>query len=202
VAQNVYSLNVVGYVNVTLQSNKLHFLSVPLIPNGGDFNITNSIVATDAQTDATIFHWKGATWDTDIPTWYSGYGWSPDMVIPNGVGFFFASKANSTLTFVGDVPQGALAYNIPGGLSTLANKVPVSDSFPGAAVGHADDNIIAWNQTGQAWSTAIWTYYDGFGWNAGGATDSTNGPVLNPADAVFYVNVGTAIPFTRSFTVQ
>ncbi|MCX6922739.1 MAG: hypothetical protein NT154_05925, partial [Verrucomicrobia bacterium] len=38
----VYSLNVVGYVNVPLQANKLSFLSVPLTPNGGNYNITNS----------------------------------------------------------------------------------------------------------------------------------------------------------------
>ena len=40
------------------------------------------------------------------------------------------------------------------------------------------------------------------GWNAGGASDSLDGPMLNPGDAVFYLNGGAAIPFVRNFTVQ
>jgi len=202
VAQNVYSLNVVGYVNASLQANKLHFLSVPLAPVDGNFNITNTINATDAQTDALLYHWTGASWDNNIPQWYSGYGWFPDMVISNGVGFFLQSKANSTLTFVGQVPQGALGYNIPTGVSTLANVVPVSTNFPGATVGHPDDLMFTWNQAGQSWDNAVWQNYSGYGWDAGLIPANADGPLLNPADAVFYVNTGAAIPFTKNFTVQ
>ena len=55
VAQNVYSLNVVGYVNVSLQPNKLYFLSVPLVPAGGNFSITNSIVLDSNQDFASLY---------------------------------------------------------------------------------------------------------------------------------------------------
>ena len=118
------------------------------------------------------------------------------MVISNGQGFFLASQGTSTLTFVGDVPQGAIAYNIPAGLSTLANKVPVSGPFPGADVGHDFDSLYTWNQAGQAWAAPA-TYLGG-AWD----TASTNGPVLDPATAAFYANGGAAMPFTRNFTVQ
>jgi hypothetical protein len=202
VAQNVYSLNVVGYVNVSLQQGKLHFLSVPLAPTDGNFNITNTVNATDAQTDASLFRWVGTSWDTTIPQWYSGYGWFPDMVISNGVGFFLVSKTNSTLTFVGEVPQGAIPYNIPAGLSTLANKIPVSTNFPGLTVGNVDDTMFTWDQAGQKWANAIWQFYSGYGWDAGLTPANADGPFLNPADAVFYVNKGAAIPFTKNFTVQ
>jgi len=211
VAQNVYSLNVVGYVNVSLQANKLHFLSVPLIPSGGNFNITNSIVLDNTQDFATIFAWAGSKWNTTTPTWYGtdvgGTGWDTPMVISNGVGFFLSSMANSTLTFVGDVPQGALGYNIPAGLSTLANKVPVTDNFPGSTVGNDFDNIFTWDQAGQKWSATVWTMYSpavgGTGWDNGGvAGNNPKGPSLDPSTAVFYVNGGNAVPFTQNFTVQ
>lgn len=212
VAQNVYSLNVVGYVNVSLQASKFHFLSLPLAPTDGNFNITNTIVLSDAQDFANLYRWAGTGWDTSIPTWYGsdlgGHGWDTSMVISNGEGFFLASQAASTLTFVGEVPQGTLSYNLPVGFSTLANKVPVSTNFPGATVGNDFDNIYTWNQTDQGWNTTIWVYYGadlgGHGWDNGGGTgNNTNGPVLSSAEAVFYQNGGTAaLPFTQNFTVQ
>ena len=58
----VYSLNVVGYVNVPLAANKMSFVSVPLAPSGGNYNITNTIALSDAQDGATIFAWAGTGW--------------------------------------------------------------------------------------------------------------------------------------------
>jgi hypothetical protein len=198
----VYSLNVVGYVNVPLAANQLSFVSVPLTPNGGNFNITNTIVLDDTQDGANLFAWNTTAWNTTVPQWYAGAGWFPDMVVNNGQGFFISSKAASTLTFVGEVPQGASTYTIPAGLSTLANKVPETAAFPGASVGNDGDNMFTWDNAGQKWATAVWQYYAGAGWNAGGANDDTNGPTLNPAQGVFYINSGAAVPFTRNFTVQ
>jgi hypothetical protein len=200
VAQNVYSLNVVGYVNVSLQANKLHFLSLPVAPVDGNFNITNTIVLDSSQTFANLYRWAGTSWDAAVPSW-TGTAWDTPMVIPNGTGFFISSQAASTLTFVGQVPQGAIQYSIPVGLSTLANQVPVSTNFPGAAVGGIFDNILTWDLAGQAWSTAVWSY-NGTAWDNGLPGANANGPLLNPADAVFYQNANTAINFTQNFTVQ
>ena len=163
VAQNVYSLNVVGYVNVSLQANKLSFLSLPLTPVDGNFNITNTIKLDDSQDFASLFRWAGTQWDPTVPAWIGtdlgGSGWSPDMVISNGVGFFIAASANSTLTFVGQVPQGALAYNIPAGLSTIANQVPVSTNFPGADVGNDFDNISHGIKRRRNGIAAVWDFH-------------------------------------------
>jgi hypothetical protein len=118
------------------------------------------------------------------------------MVVSNGVAYFLLASANSTLTFVGQVPQGALAYNIPVGVSTLANQVPVTGPFPGATVGNDFDEIFTWNQASQSWASPS-TYFSG-AWDSA----DPNGPVLNPAQGAFYLNTGAAIPFTQNFTVQ
>ena len=203
VAQNVYSLNVVGYVNVSLQQNKLSFLSLPLAPVDGNYAVGNTIVldsGNGAQDFANLYSWNVASqsWNPAL-TWLSGAWDTPSQVISNGVGFFIVSVTNSTLTFVGQVPQGALQYNVPAGVSTLANQVPVSTNFPGsgaAFLGHDFDNLYTWDQAGQQWGPGA-TFLSG-AWD----TASPNGPMLNPGDAVFYVNGGTNISFTQNFTVQ
>jgi hypothetical protein len=206
VAQNVYSLNVVGYVNVTLQANKSQFLSLPVAPVDGNFNITNTIVLDNSQDFALLYAWAGTGWSSPA-TWFGtdlgGTGWDTPMVISNGVGFFLVAGANtSTLTFVGQVPQGTIAYNIPAGVSTLANQVPVTANFPGATVGHDFDLMYTWNPAGQAWNSPTTYFGTDLGGNGWDADASGNGPVLDPASAVFYINGGTAIPFTQNFTVQ
>jgi hypothetical protein len=197
VAQNVYSLNVVGYINITLQANKAHLLSIPLAPVDGNFNITNTIVLDNgdgSQDLSELFAWNGTAWSSPS-TWFSG-AWDTPMVISNGVGYFLLASANSTLTFVGQVPQGALAYNIPLNVSTLANQVPVSGPFPGAAVGNDLDEIFTWNLASQSWGSPA-THFAG-AWD----TADVNGPVLDPGQGVFYLNSGPAIPFTQNFTVN
>ena len=201
-AQNVYSLNVVGYVNVPLQANKLHFLSLPLQPTDGNYAISNTIVLDASQTFASLYVWGGSAWSLTVPAW-DGTEWDqPATVIPSGAGFFLASQAASTLTFVGQVPQGAIQYSVPTGISTLANQIPVSTNFPGTTVGNLFDSIYTWNQAGQAWDLAVWGY-NGTAWDNGVAGANPNGPLLNPADAIFYANGGsTALNFTQNFTVQ
>jgi hypothetical protein len=202
VAQNVYSLNVVGYVNVSLQANKLSLLSLPVAPVDGNFNITNTITLDDSQDGALLFTWAGTAWNSTVPNWIAGVGWLPDMVVSNGTAFFLSSVANSTLTFVGQVPQGALSYRIPAGLSTLANQVPVSTNFPGATVGNDGDIMYTWLQSAQGWNPVTSQFIGGLGWIAGDGSGTADGPMLNPAQGVFYINSGAAIPFTQNFTVQ
>ncbi len=198
--QNVYSLNIVGYVNVPVTANQLTLVSVPLKPSNGDFNITNTIVLPDTADSANLFKWAGTAWSSTIPQWYAGLGWYPDMTIGQGESFFIKSPVAATVTFVGEVATGTNSYTIPSGLSFVANKVPVAEAFPGASVGNDQDNIYLW--AGNAWSSTIWQYYAGLGWNAGGLTDDTNGPVLAIGSGAAYRNGGAALNFTRTFNVQ
>jgi len=205
-ADGVYSVNVVGYVNVTLQSGKLHYLSIPLAPTDGNWSINNTIKPGDAQIDAKLFIWKDTQWDPDNPIYYGEADmWDPAPIVTNGVSFFMVSKANSVLTFVGEVPQsttGPIKYDIEAGLSTLANKIPLSTNFPGIDVGHTDDKMWVWDQTKQDWESLVWINYGTDGWDKDGNFDSTDGPKLEPTQGVFYMNKGTAIAFERQFTVK
>jgi len=200
---NVYSLNIVGYVNVPVAGGgKLSLISNPLKPSNGNYNITNTIVLTDAQTDAVIYKWAGNAWSGDIPQWFgvSG-GWFPDATINLGESFFIqtpVSSPDTTITFVGEVATSNVDYSLPAGLSVVAPKTPVVQDFPGGDVGHVDDLIYTWN--GTAWNSVIWQNFADYGWFGTGATgESTNGPTVAIGGGVVYLNKGAALSWTRQF---
>jgi hypothetical protein len=200
---NVYSLNIVGYVNVDVQQG-LNLISNPLKPSNGDYNITNTIALPDSLDGALIFKWAGTAWASDIPSWISlggGTGaWDTPMVIPHGESFFLQAPAAAKVLFVGEVATGDVPYSVGPGLSAVANKVPVAEPWPGSDNGNDGDLIYTWS--GNAWSSDLWTYYDGIGWNAGGAGDNVNGPTLPVGGGAMYLNSGSALSWTRAFNPQ
>jgi hypothetical protein len=202
--QNVYSLNIVGYVNVPIAGNNaLTLLSNPLKPSNGNYNITNTIVLTDAQTDALIYKWAGTGWSSDVPQYFgAAAGWAPDLNINLGEAFFIQNPGTATsITFVGEVQTGdattPIQYSVPAGTSFIAPKTPVVQDFPGGDVGHDNDQIYTW--TGTAWSSDAWQYFVGAGWFSPSST-STNGPSVPVGGGVVYANTGAALSWTRTFT--
>src|SRR6266478_1869171 len=120
---NVYSVNIVGYVNTTLSSASGGF---SLIANPLD-NGTNDLQSLfpNATLGDTIYTWGGTTFSSSV-----NFGtWNPDTVIPPGVGFFYQAGATTTNTFVGNVMTGNLSHPIPTGFSLVASQAPVSDTL-------------------------------------------------------------------------
>jgi hypothetical protein len=193
---NVYSLNIVGYVNVPLEANKFALIANPLTPSGGNTYNTNNIVLGADVTDATIYKWTGSSYAQSI--WYGGdVGWDPAADLPVGDAFFIKSAQATTITFVGEVATGTVSQTIPTGTSLKANKVPVSEPWPLKANGNIDDTIYTWSGTG--WNST-WIYYGATeGWiEALGA--GPDGPTLAPGQGVAYTSKGaTALTWTRTF---
>jgi hypothetical protein len=120
------------------------------------------------------------------------------MDVALGSAFFIQSPVVTTVTFVGEVATGDISTTLNKGVNFVANKVPVAEGYPGAAVGNDGDNIYQWS--GSAWSGEVYQYYAGFGWDNGTPTSSSNGPTVNPGSGVVYVNNGAAaITWTRTF---
>lgn len=197
--QNVYSLNIVGYVNVDIQPG-LNLISNPLKPSNGNYNITNTISLPDTADGALIFKWAGASWSSTIPSWIGGFGWDTAMDIPLGESFFLQSPVATKVLFVGEVATGDIPYSLPPGLSAVANKVPVAEPWPGSDNGNDGDVIYTWG--GNAWSSTLWSYIDGFGWDSGTAATNPNGPTLPVGGGAMYQNTGPALSWTRTFNPQ
>lgn len=197
-AQTVYSVNAVGYVNVTVPAGKFALLTNPLnLP-------TNSLAAVlpDAPVNSTIVYvFNTATGGFDQATKRST-GWTgagaAAMLNPGG-GFFVknGAAADMTITFVGEVLQGTnLTVNVPAGFSCMGSMVPVEGKvetdlkFPAAN----GDQIYTFNVTNGQYNTVVnrrttsWT---------GGAGE----PTIKVAEAFFY-KAATAGKWVRNFTVN
>jgi len=199
---NVYSLNIVGYVNAPLQGNgHLDLISDPFIPQNGNYDITNTTALPNSYDGANLYYWGGTGWNNNVPGWISGFGWFPDAVITLGNAFFIQAPAGApptNVTFVGQVATGNITNTFPTGLNVPANMTPVTGPWPGGTVGHDGDSIYLW--TGSAWNNTVWGYIGGYGWFGTGAVgESTNGPVVNIATGVVYQNTGAAITWVQSF---
>src|SRR5688572_23815862 len=110
VAQSVYSVNAVGYVNKSLVAGYT-LISNPL-------NGTNNLLSTilPVVADGTfILKWNAASQTFSDPSqYYDGLGWLPDATLNPGEGAFINAPAATTVTFVGEVPQGNLTNQISG----------------------------------------------------------------------------------------
>ena len=142
---NVYSVNVVGYVNVTVPANGFGLIANPL-------NATNNTIGSllpNLPADTVFYKYNGGyttyTMDSIDLTW------TPDAsaTLNPGEGGFVKNITGTplTITFVCEVLQGSLTNNLPTGYSIRSSKVPQAGAvttvlgFPG----QADDVIYTYN---------------------------------------------------------
>jgi len=214
-AQNVYSLNVVGYVNVTLPHGQFACIANPLDATmGGTFaggnNITNLFTTTTTPllaASSTISTWNGALNNYDSPNIsYSAKtkAWSAGLDMPPGKGVFFYNNgaADAVVTFTGQVQQGA--YNVAtmgkGQFTMVGSPVPIGGDITNSttAVGlvpAASDSVSTWNSAVNNWANSVT-------WSA--KTKAWGGPMpVAAGQGFFYYNNGAAANnWVSNFTVQ
>jgi hypothetical protein len=137
-AQSVYSLNVVGYINIPLVEG------FQLIANQLDFdgtgtnNTVSNVLGTNLPLKSTVYTWNGSTYLSSSYAAPKGGGaavWNPSITLNPGQGAWLSIPAGglvgmpTNLTTVGQVDQGSLVNPnlLPaGGFSLVSSMVPVS----------------------------------------------------------------------------
>jgi hypothetical protein len=205
---NVYSLNVVGYVNVpTCGGGNFKLICNPL--NNSNNNITN--LFRNAQDGDSIFRWDSASQDLSSTIYsYSSFlnAWDGNYVLKPGEAIFYLNAGNdATNTFIGDVIQGPYTNPIPaptirggGSFNAIGSSVPLGGSVTNAIVGilpQDGDSIFTWNCGLQDLDTIIASYSSFLH-----AWDNSNIQVP-PGIGFFYLGAGAnQTAWVRSFTVQ
>jgi hypothetical protein len=188
----VYSVNAVGYVNVTVPKG-FTLIANPLKA------ATNTVGALFASApDGTTLYTLKADGTYDINTKDFGEWGNPNAPLEPGQGAFILNAGNDafTVTFVGEVMQGkgasALKNPLPKGFSIRSSMVPQSGQldkdlgFPAAD----GDTIYFWKNASTSYGIHTFDF---------GAWDTPPVPAVGEA---FYVNKVAAVDWVREFSVN
>lgn len=196
---DVFSVNVVGYVNVTL-ANGFNLLGNPLVSS----NNAIGQVLPSVPEGSIVYKLKAdGSFNQDIyvgGAWYDSVSESPSTTtIAPGEGFFLFSSAVSNITFVGEVKTGESSVPLNTGFSLVSSVVPQSYELTGADFPTAD-GITHYKLLG-AGGYEISAYLTGFGWYDT-TTEAPRQVMTAPAQGFFIFNPNPATTWTRSFQVN
>jgi hypothetical protein len=147
---NVYSVNIVGYVNTPLATNALELVQNPL--SDGTNTLNSTMFNLGVGSVAYVWNGSGYTASSRVKA-----GWNPDLSVPTGVGMFVKRQgAVGTNTYVGQVVANvgsSVTNNLAAGVTTLVGSlIPWADSLNGTNLGLAGapngSSLYKWNGTG------------------------------------------------------
>jgi len=196
-AQTVYSVNAVGYVNVTVPAGKFALLANPL-----DQGTNNTIATVLAGVPAGTIVYPYVSGSFASATLRSSGTWTGNgntALLPPGAGFFVknAGAADFTITFVGEVMQGSLSLPLTTGYNLLGSQVPQQGKLEtdlGFKAG-SNDKVFIFDVPSQGYTT--YTKRASGTWTGGSGE-----PVIGVASGFFYYNANAAGTWTRSFSVN
>jgi hypothetical protein len=218
-AQNVYSVNVVGYVNVVYP----HGYSIQVNPLLNSNNsISNLFAAASTATTAlgnTYYGW-GGTGFVNVQVNDSYNSWSnPTFQVNPGTGYLWFNPGNAwTNTFVGSVVQGST--NVVGnGYSLQGSQWPVQDFIQNLGLDAQGPLVVGTVVTNTTAGSGDRLYFlnngsfvsftkDSYGlnWSPNNAVipcDPVKGPQVAVGQGFFYLNLsGSPKSWPQTFTVQ
>jgi hypothetical protein len=216
-AQNVYSLNVVGYVNVTLPHGQFAIVANPLdatlggtVPNMNDSGNLFTNTAGNLNNGSKLQTFNSAINDYNASINYSAAlkKWASTFPMPPGQAalFFNNGAADTVVTFTGQVPQGTynVASLIKGGFTMVGSPVPIGGDVTNSTtvVGLVPSN----GDTLATFNSGINDFNAVTKWGAAlkkWSVSATSTGGIAPGQGFLYFNNGAAANnWVSNFTVQ
>ncbi len=200
----VYSQNIVGYVNIPLV-NGYNMVSVPLDSDGtGTNNTVISVLSTNVlANNSKVLIWTGSSFGTTvtygIPVHQTVAVWNaPNTPINPGQGFFIYNAGPSTnLTVVGQALVGTNLnrYITSAGYNSVASVTPlggyISTNLQYTAT--LNDKILTWDPVGQNYVT----YNYGIPVHQTLPVWTPSQPQLNVGQGFFIESTNTSVNWTQ-----
>lgn len=191
-AQTVYSINAVGYVNLTIP-NGFSMIANPLNTTN---NTLGSLFGANVPDFTTIYKWNGVAFQS--ATFLFGACDQPNFTLAPGEGCFINATAAFTNTFVGEVIQSpdavtAITNALPAGFSIVSSKVPQEATLSALGLNSAMsdfDTVYRYSNVSGAYTSSTFLF---------GAWDNDATVAVGEA---FWVNASVAKPWTRIFQVN
>jgi hypothetical protein len=203
---NVYSLNVVGYVNLSL-TNGFQFVGNQLDFDGtGTNNTLATVFGTNLPNSTRLYIYNAGTSAFTSATYLAASGtWigntaGADAALQPGGGVFLslpAAAAPTTVTTVGTVLQGTLSTPYVAGYNIISSKVPLAGGAGalGLTNNASNGDYVYQFQPGSQTYGSKHTYLAATGIWLGGE------PQIAVGEAFWY-NAKNAGSWTTTFTVQ
>jgi len=211
-AQNVYSLNAVGYINATL-SPGFNIITCPLIaaPDNTISTLINN--GTHLYNGDVVYFFNATTgsYSSDNAsaraTFTNGWTQGGTNVLAPGVACWFLNSASSnvTVTFVGTVPSGPTTHVLLKGFNLVGSAVPTSGDIITNTLSvltnyNVGDDVYTFNPTSQTFTEFVsgargTTGYHN-NWNTLG--DPTT---ANVYQGMFYLNNGATVDWVENYSV-
>jgi len=208
---NVYSLNVVGYINLPLVEGFSMVANQLDVDGTGTNNTDVGVFGSQLPLQSRIFSWNGASYN--INSWAKSKAGTTNWSNPSGYplnpgqGCWVQVQPGSfggitqTVTTVGQVLQGSLTnpyLAAGGGFSIVSDQVPLSGALQ-TQLGYGAqplDRVFAWDFTGQVY--VIYSYAKTM---AGTTNWGPSEPII-PVGVGFWLESQAASTWTQNFTVQ
>jgi len=196
---NVYSLNIVGYVNLQL-TNGFNLISNPLDLDGtGTNNTLTTVFGTNLPSGSQVYKFSGGGYNTS-DGYISGVGWlaGGTLSMNPGEGASVSVPSSATVTIVGQVLQGSptpTTNKYSAGFSILSSQAPLAGGIQ-TVLGfspQSGDQLYFWDNPSQSFATSA-GYLNGVGW-------LPSEPSLAVGQA-FFLSTGAASAWTNSFAAH
>jgi len=210
---NVYSLNVVGYINLPLTEGFSMVANQLDLDGTGTNNTDAEVFGSQLPAGATVYTWSGSGYNINIysknkagtaTNWTdaAGYPLNPGqgawVSIPAGA----FGGTTQTVTTVGQVLQGTLTnpyLAAGGGFSIVSDQVPLAGALQ-TQLGlspSAGDTVYGWDFTAKAYNIYIYSKN-----KAGTATNwNPSEPQISVGQG-FWLDSASGTTWTQNFTVQ
>ena len=178
-AQNsVPSVNAAGYIKATCAVNKFYFLQVPFNTFDGSSYTLDTLIGTALPDGSSVYAWNTANQTYDISNYIDGLGWSPDLPLARGQGFFVlpspesASSPTYDLFLFGEVPGATTSamttMNLSTGFTAVGFPYPVTTTLIDSGltqITEDGDSVFMWNAGTQTYEIFNRLDVPGLEWN-------------------------------------
>ena len=216
-AQAVYSVNAVGYVNKTLTPG-FTLISNPLTAADNKISTLFNNFQGGVRDGTTVYKYIGGGFATSGFDEFGGWGGAATTTLVPGEGAFVfipnpigGEAPNKVLTFVGEVPQNQTSTPIPRGFSMKSSVVPQAlapdkakntDQSSAAIPAVDGDSIYRWIPSTRGYKTYVYTQFDPGTPGEWASGNEVGLPVMDVGEAFYYLRLGPATTWNRTFSVN
>jgi len=159
----VYSVNAVGYVNTSLVAG-FNLISNPLNNTAANGNVIKELFKT-LPVNSIVYKIDGGSFKNATMDEFENVliGAAANLTLVPGEGAFvrLPTGASSTVTFVGEVPQGKLDVEIKQGLQIISSKVPQAGTAAALGlVGQVNDRLFQYVESTQKYEIFTFDEFD------------------------------------------